>query len=189
MALFAADARRIKPFIRQSQKGRMLEDRIAEALRSLIGLPLSAVDRSAGLAQLQFGALRPITDRRGRTGTVGTYALHLQCTWRIVGPTGMIVGWEDHYFAPGDDPHAGGDTFDWEVPAITRFDERVKAFLAEWAGDLPIVKGVRIGAAGSFHLDMSGDTAIEVFPTTSFGEHWRVFRPGDLDSHVVVTDE
>lgn len=166
-----------------------LNNCIAQALAPLIGLSLSMVYRSAGLAQLQFGELREVTDWRGRTGAVGIYAIHLQCYWRIIGPNGMIVGWGDHFYAPGDDPYSGGDDFDWEVPATTRFDERVAAFLAERVDAPAIVERVRIGQAGSFHLDMTGDTAVEVFPSTSFGEHWRIFKPGSLDSHFVLTAE
>jgi len=63
---------------------------VIAALSRIIGLPLAAVRRAADMRTFQFGTLRPV----GR-GSVGDFALHIQCPWRIEGPEGIVTGRSD----------------------------------------------------------------------------------------------
>src|SRR5262245_19064288 len=60
---------------------------VIAALSQIVGLPLTAVHRAADMRTFQFGHLRPV-DR----GSVGDFALHVNCPWRIEGPDGIITG-------------------------------------------------------------------------------------------------
>jgi hypothetical protein len=76
---------------------------VITALSQLIGLPLTAARRAADMRTFQFGKLRAV-DR----GSVGDFALHVQCPWRIEGPGGIVTGrldlWEPvEENAPFDD--------------------------------------------------------------------------------------
>src|SRR6516162_3809503 len=60
---------------------------VIAALSQIIGLPLTSARRAADMRTFQFGTLRPV-DR----GSVGDFALHVQCPWRIEGPDGIVTG-------------------------------------------------------------------------------------------------
>jgi hypothetical protein len=71
------------------------------ALAPLVGLPLWATHRAADLQSFQFGAQHTVTSRfgpnAGSVRTVGDFALHVQCSWRISRADGSSVpdaeGW------------------------------------------------------------------------------------------------
>jgi hypothetical protein len=60
-----------------------------DAFDVLIGFRLSIVRRAADMLVLHFGDIRP---HPSGDGTVGAYALHVQCPWRLDGPTGTVTG-------------------------------------------------------------------------------------------------
>ena len=66
----------------------------------LLGLRLSIVRRAADMLVLHFGDIR--THSSG-TGTIGAYALHVQCPWRFDGPMETVTGRDDlwKYAGPG----------------------------------------------------------------------------------------
>ncbi len=119
-----------------------MKEHIIAALGQLIGQPLWDVARGPGMAMFQFGERRSVPDRTGKPRTLGAFALHVQYTWRIVGSAGVIVGWNDRYFAPGENPFRDGEPFDYETPTITRFEERVAAYLTGRATLPPVVSAI-----------------------------------------------
>lgn len=60
---------------------------VVTALSQIIGLPLTAARRAADMRTFQFGTLREV-----ERGSVGDFALHVQCPWRIEGPAGIVTG-------------------------------------------------------------------------------------------------
>lgn len=62
---------------------------IEAALAPLVGLPLWASGRAGDLQWFQFGAKHAVVAQsgsaKGTERTVGDYALHVQCAWRIDG--------------------------------------------------------------------------------------------------------
>jgi hypothetical protein len=54
---------------------------IARSLEKLVALPLSIARDAADMKNFQFGAIRP---HPSGTGTIGQYALHVQCPWRLI---------------------------------------------------------------------------------------------------------
>src|SRR6516165_2784203 len=64
-----------------------MRQQMITALSQIVGLRLSATRRAADMRTFQFGTLRMV-DR----GSVGDFALHVQCPWRIEGPAGIVTG-------------------------------------------------------------------------------------------------
>src|SRR5262245_30789476 len=64
-----------------------IRQQVIAVLSQIIGLPLTAARRAADMRTFQFGSLRPV-----ERGSVGDFALHVQCPWRIEGPGGIVTG-------------------------------------------------------------------------------------------------
>jgi hypothetical protein len=160
-----------------------MRDEAERALTSLIGLQLRAGHRAADMQMFHLGDLIPVS-HRGEPREVGEYALHLQAAWRICGPEGMVVGSGDLYHPKENSEDIPAD-FDWQKE--NRRDERLTALLSTSA--IPLrVERVSVDDVGGFILDPSRGFRLEVFPTdSSSDEYWRLFRPGDLSTHFVVT--
>lgn len=137
------------------------------------------------MEMFQFGELEVVSGRYG-SGKRGEYALHIQCTWRIVGPQGIIVGSGDLYY-PAGDPRVVDENFDWAEAESTQRDQRVAGLLAGWSGSQPVVESVESDDVGSIRIALTQGFIIEVFPDSSLEtEMWRLLTRGSLD-HFVVT--
>jgi hypothetical protein len=60
-----------------------IADEITAHLQPLVGLELSIARRAADMRVFHFGRIRKV-----EKGTVGDYALHIQCPWRLEDETG-----------------------------------------------------------------------------------------------------
>jgi len=161
---------------------------IESALAPLVGLPLWASGRAADLQWFQLGAQRPVTAQYGpakRTERmVGDYALHIQCAWRISGPTGIVVASRDRYVPAGDPDEEPAD-WRWDRPGANRCDERIKAWCL---GGPYLVEAVAADPTGGVRLALSHGYALEVFPDDSQDrEHWRLLQPARDADHFIVT--
>lgn len=67
---------------------RATRQQVIAALSQIIGLPLTEAGRAADMRTFEFGTLRP----GDRGGSVGDFALHVQCPWRIERPDGIVTG-------------------------------------------------------------------------------------------------
>ena len=70
-----------------------IADQITIQLQALVGLKLSIARRAADMLVLHFGTIREVESRSlsgrkkdAKKGTVGDYALHIQCAWRLFRP-------------------------------------------------------------------------------------------------------
>src|SRR5688572_17929415 len=86
----------------------MDNNKVLQAVEPLIGLKLSVARRAGDMRGFHFGEMQEV-DR----GTVGQYALHVSCPWRIDGPEGIVTGRNDLW------EHISGTLMpdDWE-PSI-----------------------------------------------------------------------
>jgi hypothetical protein len=161
--------------------------RTQKALAPLVGLKLSIARRAADLRNFQFGEIELVDG-----GTVGQYALHIQCPWRLDGPDGIVTGRGDLW------RHISGDYMpdDWE-PNIgdnlqgARLGELLQGYDPDTGSfvnttDKLIVERVKAAAAGDATIHLSGGYRLLLFPSDSVGEHWRLFRPNSDTPHFVV---
>ena len=105
-----------------------------------------------------FGQVR--SSPRGK-GTIGEFALHAQCPWRIVGHGKIITGSTDLFAPPEDgsevnphDPRAGSQ-LDIQLGALLKgFDEATRSHVS--AANEFIVKTTSVDSYGSIDIEFSG---------------------------------
>jgi hypothetical protein len=160
---------------------------IRDATASLVGKALWGCRRAADLAAFQFGEKREVSHPRVGQTSVGEYALHVQCPWRITRFGCTVVGSSDLYYpAENSTSEEYEDEFDWQKYDNRRdllirslFDNGSKTF---------VVLSIDVGSAGLITLRLTDDMCLNVFPD-SFGpeEQWRLLRPETGERHFVVT--
>lgn len=166
------------------------DERILEHLEPLIGLKLAVARRASNLRNFQFGTMRSI-----EKGTVGEYALHIQCPWRIEGPDGIVTGRSDLW-----EPAKVTDDFDWDTwnyeSDENLQDWKIYNLLGGWDSETRshinrrddlIVENVQADALGGATIILTGGYKIVLFPDGSREEDWRFFRPNIDEPHFVIS--
>lgn len=166
-----------------------LADEIITHLKPLVGLKLAIARRAADLCNFQFGAIRKVED-----GTVGDYALHIQCPWRIEGPDGIVTGRSDLR-----EPAEVDNGFDWDNwnydteenlqdkrlgALLGGHDPQTRSFVND--GDRLVVEAIQSDTYGGAILTLSGGFRLVVFPAGTRGEDWRIFQPATDEPHFVI---
>lgn len=165
-----------------------MKAQIENKAAALVGRPLWACRRAADMATFQFGARKRVPDFFGRPSEVGEYALHVQCAWRFAQNDKVVVGSNDLYYPAGyrDINEEPPPEFDWARDSNRR-DELLASLFENGAREF-VVQRVDVGVAGALHLVFAGGSCLDVLPDDSLDrEHWRLFRPGIDEPHLVVT--
>jgi hypothetical protein len=152
---------------------------VIAALSQIIGLPLTAVRRAADMRTFQFGTLWP-----GDRGSVGDFALHVQCPWRIERPDGIVTGRLD-LWEPVEDNAPFDENWDYEKSPNLQ-DARVKQWLAQHESSL-VVKSVDADEFGGAAISFDQGFVLRLFPAGTRGEDWRLFQPKPNAPHLVVS--
>ena len=165
-----------------------MKERIEHALAPLRGLALWGPARAADMLTLQLGEARSINSLDGRLREVGEYALHIQCPWRFVESTRLLVGSGD-LFTPAD-PDADREAWNWDVIGATWWDRRMGEFFGGRSASIK-VHDIIADHVGGFRLICSSDVRLEVFPTISDAAHdeseyWRLLQPWTSSEHFVI---
>ena len=167
-----------------------IDSEILLHLKPLIGLKLSVARRAADLRNFQFGEIRPIPK-----GTVGEYALHIQCPWRIEGPFGIVTGSSDLWMPAVIEPDFDQDTWNFDTSENLQ-DRRLAELLKGYDPDTRslvnqtenlVVQSISADAYGSVIIVLSGGYKLVLFHAGTDGEDWRVFRPAIDESHFVIS--
>ena len=152
-----------------------------------MGLQLSLVHHAGNMRMFHFGKITQTS-----TGTIGQFAMHAQCPWRIRQGSKIITGFHDWY-----EPAVGFEPPDhWEPSTGNSLQEEWFRFLfncsAEDGGLLVnrtnnlVVTSVAADSLGGCKIALSGGCTLEVFPCASVGEAWRLFEPDKGTPHFVV---
>ena len=126
---------------------------------------------------------------RGATDRASEYTIGVECAWRIEGPKSIIVGRDDYF-----EPAAGSDEPEWDSKEPRRDlqdqlivdllgglkNGRIENSVAEF-----VVVSVQVDSLGGFRVEMSGNYALAVFPSSRSQMEWIYMRPG-LDSFVYM---
>jgi|SRR5687767_6738852 len=177
---------------------------IKKHLDQLIGLPLSIARRAADMLVLHFGTIREVESRslsgrrrKNKKGTVGDFALHIQCPWRLENSDGIITGRGDLYRSAET-----GEYFDAELDDDS-FYKHGKNLQDRKMGELLqgiepvtdsymnvtnflIVEKTEADNFGEATIYLSGGYRLRIFPSSSTGEHWRLFQGATDEKHFVV---
>ena len=165
-----------------------MKEQIEHTLRAIAGMPMWSIGRAADLEWFHFGAQRVVTTHKGGIKTVGDYALHVQCAWRIIGPNGIVVASRDRYYPARGHLDEDLSQFDWDKPGVNRCDEQVSIFLGKHTETPLVVEAVEADSVGGFQITLSRGYALQIFPDhSSDGEYWRLFQPSMEQEHFVVT--
>ena len=152
---------------------------VLAALSQVIGLPLTAARRGADMRTFQFGTLRP-EDR----GSIGDFALHVQCPWRIEGPDGIVTGRLD-LWEPVDDNARFDENWDYgKSPNLQ--DARLERWLTRDQLSL-VVKSVDADEFGGAAISFGQGFVLRLFPAGTRGEDWRLFQPKTDAPHLVIS--
>jgi hypothetical protein len=162
-----------------------MTNQIEQALGVLVGLPFWAVGRAVDLAWFEFGSRRTVKGFKDVEKEVGDYALHVQCAWRITLSDKIVIGRGDIFCTPEESNELLPPDFDWQKG--NRFDRIAKELLQSESRRL-VVQQVNAGDAGSLTIVLEEGYKLEVFPQDSEnGEHWRFFKPGLAEPHLVFS--
>ena len=155
---------------------------IQEALEPVVGLPLRCIGRAANMLWLHFGEMREVKVRSGGRKSVGDWAIHVQCPWRISRLGRIVIAYHDFYKSPD------GDALDdLDTSGRSRFDSMAARLCTEFETTSPVVGSVAPDDVGGFSVRFSRNYRLDVFPAASddSSEHWRVFQTGATSKHFV----
>ena len=167
-----------------------IETEIKRALLQLVGLQLGTIRRVADMSVWHFGTMRPAPEsslpffRDKPRGTVGEFALHIQCPWRPETNDGIVTGRSDLWepVVPLEDSLVN----DWNYERDGNLqDARIKDFLAGSSGI--VAEYVELQLHGSFTIVFSSGHRLVVFSSGAKGEAWRLFRPATDQLHFVIS--
>ena len=164
-----------------------MKNEVETALRQLIGLPFWGAGRAANMEWFQFGEQHIVATRDGGTKSIGTWALHISCSWRIRDSEKIIVASSDCY-ARADYLLESREDFNWDVQGANQRDQRMTLFMKSKENSL-IVTSVVADHFGGFYLELASGFYLEAFPDVTAGdfEFWRLFQPSTESPHFVIT--
>jgi hypothetical protein len=165
-----------------------IETQVMHKLSSVLSLPLAIARDAGNMKNFQFGKIRPHPSGKG---TVGDFALHVQCPWRLVTNEGILTGSAD-YSEPAvegeevnlDDRRSGNLQRKRLREIFGTYDAETRSLINE--ADTLIVTAVHTDRFGGLDIELSGGFRLQVFPNGSRGENWRFFSPGNDEDHFVV---
>jgi hypothetical protein len=165
-----------------------MREAIKSKVDKLVGLSLRYAGRASNLFWLGFGEKILVT-RRGKNEELAEYALHIQCSWRIVKGNKILVASRDFY-SPRTGLEDENEEFEWDIQGNNRFDERIESFIVG-INEHTIVERVDSDEVGGLKIFLSQGYLLEVFPDTSeddeYSEFWRLFNRKEDSPHFVVT--
>lgn len=169
-----------------------MQSQMEAQLRLLVGLAWWEARRTVSMMSFHFGEQHTVPGKHpGQAHEVGTYALHFEVSWRIVGPQGVWVGSSDRFYPAGEDPYADLEDFDEDKPGSSRCDERLQQLLNRHKHQPMVVIAAHVDSLGNFRLFFHGGYELQTFHNSSLDavELWRLFKPADLSNHFVVTSK
>jgi len=166
-------------FVMSQSATSLTRQQVLTSLSQIIGLQLTAARRAADMRTFQFGTLRAV-----ERGSVGGFALHVQCPWRIEGPDGIVTGRMD-LWEPVDEDAPFDEDWDYEKSPNLQ-DARLERWLAEHESALA-VNSVDADEFGGASISLGQDFLLRIFPAGTRGEDWRLFRPKSGLPHLVIS--
>jgi hypothetical protein len=149
-------------------------------LNVLLGCPLIGSQRAADMEMFWFGQFVERLNAKGIGYVVGEYRLHVECSWRITGPAGIVVGYTDLADTSDDRGEERSETSE----TMSLRDELLVAYYKNSERNVVAVESTRLG---DLTLRLSDDTTLEVFPDAANPEteYWRLIEPGG--THYVMS--
>jgi hypothetical protein len=151
---------------------------IAE-LSPLLGLTLTIARRAVDMRMFHFGPVRLVDG-----GSVGDFAIHVQCPWRIEGPEGIVTGRSD-LWEPADADVPFDEKWHYDKSPNLQ-DLRLDGLLIQSVKPF-VVEKVDADEFGGVAICLSQGYVLRLFPAGTRGEDWRFFQPTRDAPHLVIT--
>ena len=150
---------------------------VYQFLDNLVMLPVRVIGRSSNMLWIGIGEKVKLLDVEGKEREVSTYALHIQCRWRIVNKEKReILLAASDFYSPKEDIEDYSN-FDWEPQGNNLFDEKSQNWLIR----------ERKCIWGDLFLTFTNNDRLEIFITsTEEIEGWRIFECGKEKPHLVA---
>ncbi|MDN3505755.1 MAG: hypothetical protein P0S96_00820 [Simkaniaceae bacterium] len=146
-------------------------------MQSIVGLPLGTYFRAADMRMFGFGKIRPF-----KKGQVCDYSLHILCSWRLVGPEGIITGHRDLWEPVKEDD----SDEEWNYENGNLQDKKLEELFSSATF---IVQSATIKNCGDLEVVFSGEYKLQTFLDFSRDDAWLIFQPGNLDSFFHMDQE
>ncbi|WP_294361036.1 hypothetical protein [uncultured Clostridium sp.] len=146
-------------------------------IKELEGKNLDSIGRCSDLVWLAFGnMISRWNERKKASIKVPEYSLHIQCPWRIIYKSQIVLGSRDVYLPSSI--HTEDQLFEWDIEGNNRFDE-LKNLFSNKKDNKFLVKLFEVQDDGSIKITFYNDYVFEVVPDTSSAEEemWRFFEP------------
>jgi len=114
--------------------------------------------------------------------SVGEYALHIQCSWRIESKEAIVTGRSDLWMPA--EPSLEIDFESWDYDNEESLQDKCLAELL--ARQELLVERVEADDYGGAVVWLSSGYRAAWFPAGTCSEDWRVFRPGLDEPHFVI---
>lgn len=158
---------------------------VSEHVGILSGETLRDIGRACDMLWLSFGKTIKTVNRKGKEVLKGTYAIHVQCSWRVVDQnTKDILFTSSDIYLPNSNLEMDSE-FDWDIQGNNRFDEKV----VQWKKDNKsiIVNKIVASDTGDLNIILNNRNTIEVFINKSVNkECWRFFECSTKKQHMVI---
>jgi len=169
----------------------MISEKALEYIKLLIGEPLYGICREADMGDIGFGMPITVKNHRGVERIKSSFALHLQCPFRIVSKDKIIFTAYDIYL---DYSGEWMPEMSWDVLGKNLYDKRTK----EWFESNPSLKveNVEMSMQGDLKVIFNNGDKLEVFVNHSTDDEcWRFFemcsyedyKSGIAHEHLVIS--
>jgi len=160
------------------------QEEMEKAVGVLVGNSFWKINRTGDIFSFQFGERRSTQKFRGGMAEVGSFAINVQCPWRIIEENKVLIGSGDLYYPAS--PSQSTIEFDWQTEP-TRFDSLTENLFQGRQFD---ISGVESHLDASVRIRFKNKCDLEIFPDSSEGEQWRLLRPGETGfKHFVVSNQ
>jgi hypothetical protein len=154
-------------------------------MERLVGFRVTALYYAADMRSFAFESTKTNADT-----VADRWYLHINCPWRLVTATQLITGRYDWYCkadlsVPENwDGADGASLQDFQLRQVFHDAPGLGKEIVNNTSEF-IIETARVDDFGGLVISFSGGYRLEVFPSGSHGEYWRLLKNGDLESHVV----
>jgi hypothetical protein len=158
-------------------------DNINKILQDIVGLPMNPTTRAANMQMFSFGAIININLNSPKKGliskSVGEFALHLQCPWRLTNENEIIVGNGDLY-QQADEKADYDENYDYLTFNANLRDVKLDKLIKDKTIKIISAKADKFGG---LEICFDNNITLTVFPdlaSKADNENWRLidFRSG-----------
>ena len=141
----------------------MLDNETREITRKLsivLSKPFRYIGRASNMAWLGFGQDVSGEDFHGKKRILAQYALHVQCSFRVVHLNKIILGNSD-IFEPNTQTKCM-ENFNWDVMGGNLYDEKSQILIEELKNESIVVSNVEVSCWGDLKLELTDGYVIEI---------------------------